>query len=429
MEKNDTTRQKQKKKTDREILKEILKISEAINNIADIDILLDKVLFEVRHFTKAESGTIYLVNEDKLCMNYIQNELLFKNNPARRYQYLNSEISLNDGSIAGATAKSGRIMEFRDVYKITGDNAQCGCKYNTDFDIKNDYRTKSMISIPLKTIRNKVIGVMQIINARNEKDNIVPFSEQDKLFISYFANDAAMAIERAKSTRSMLMRMLRMVEFRDPKETGPHVNRMGAYSIEIYHKWAENMGFPSEFIRRYKDKLRIAAMLHDTGKIGISDQILKKPGKLDEIEFHNMKMHTVYGYRLFEGRDSEIDAMAAEVNLSHHEKWDGTGYPGKMDDIKNAELIPINGHKGKRADEIPITGRIVALADVYDALMSKRTYKDPWEEEKTLSYIRDNSGKHFDPEVVTAFFGVYEIIKAIRGRYLEDEENHNKQKI
>jgi response regulator RpfG family c-di-GMP phosphodiesterase len=419
------TRQAAKKKTDRAILKEILKISEEINNIADIDILLDKVLYEVRCFTKAESGTIFLVDEDQLRMNYTQNDVLFKKNPAKRYNYLNSTIPISDGSIAGATARLGKIMEFKDVYKMPAINAKCGCTFNRDFDRANGYRTKSMISIPLKTIRNKVIGVMQVINAKDEKDRIVPFSEQDKLFISYFANDAAMAIERAKSTRQMVLRMLRMVEFRDPKETGMHVNRMGAYSVEIYHKWAENRGFPLEFIRRYKDKLRIAAMLHDAGKVAISDQILKKPGKLDEAEFNSMKMHTLFGYRLFVGRDSELDAMAAEIALAHHEKWDGTGYPGKMTNIHDAEEVPTGVNTGKKGEEIPITGRIVALADVYDALMSKRVYKDAWEEEKTLTYIRENAGKHFDPEVVQAFFEIYDVINAIRGRYADEENSRN----
>ncbi len=415
-------KKKEKIKSDREILKEILKISEEINNIADIDVLLDKVLFEVRRFTKAESGTIFLVDEDKLVMNYTQNEVLFSKNPSMRYNYLNKEIPIDDGSIAGATVKMGKILEFKDVYKMPKNNAKCDCTFNKDFDTVNKYRTKSIISIPLKTIRNKVIGVMQVINAKNASGKVTSFSEQDKIFISYFANDAAMAIERAKSTRQMVLRMLRMVEFRDPKETGMHVNRMGAYAVEIYHRWAENRGFPPEFIRRYKDKLRIAAMLHDAGKVAISDQILKKPGKLDEAEFNKMKMHTILGYRLFSAKESELDAMAAEIALSHHEKWDGTGYPGKLTDLQLSEEVTLGG--GKKEEEIPITGRIVALADVYDALMSKRVYKDAWEEEKTLGYIRENAGKHFDPEVVDSFFQIYEIIKAIRERYKEDENSH-----
>ena len=408
-----------KKKTDKEIFKEILKISEDMHNIADIDILLDKILYEVRRFTSAEGGTIFMVEDNNLRMNYTQNDVLFESNPANRYKYLNKEIPLDPKSIAGATAINGQVLEFKDVYKI---GQACGCGFNKQFDIDSGYRTKSMISIPLKSARNKVIGVMQIINAKDENGKIVHFTDQDKLFISYFANDATVAIEKAKSTRAMVLRMLRMVEFRDPKETGGHVNRMGTYSVEIYSRWAEKRGFPVELIRRYKDKLRIAAMLHDAGKVAISDQILKKPAKLDVDEFNTMKMHTVFGYRLFAGKDSELDAMSAEIALSHHEKWDGTGYPGKMEGMLTSScIVPATGKKDM---EIPITGRIVAVADVYDALISKRVYKDAWDEGRVLEYMKASSGSHFDPEVVEAFFDIYDIIKAIREQYKEEPENH-----
>ena len=402
-------------KSDKNILKEILKISEEIHNIADIDILLDKILLEVRHFTNAEGGSIFMVEDDKLRMSYTQNDLIFAGNPAARYKYQNQEIPFDEKSIAGATVKQGKILEFKDVYKMSAD---CGCNFNSDFDRASGYRTKSMISIPLKSVRNRVIGVMQIINAKSPEGKIITFNEQDELFISYFANDAATAIEKAKLTRSMVLRMLKMVEFRDPKETGEHVNRMGAYSVEIYQKWAQKRGFPEELIRRFKDKLRIASMLHDVGKVAISDQILKKPGKLEPEEFDKMKMHSIYGFRLFSQKESEHDAMAAEIALTHHEKWDGSGYPGKMDDYLTCEAVAAGN--GKKETEIPITGRIAAVADVYDALISKRVYKDAWQEDRVLEYMKQSAGTHFDPEVVEAFFDIYDVIKAIRGQYNDE---------
>lgn len=404
-------------KTDKEILQQILKISEEIHNINDIDILLDKILFEVRRFTNAEAGTIFLVNDGKLRINYSQNDVLFEKDPSSRYKYLYHDIPIDNSSISGSVALSGRIMSIKDVYDLP---KECNCGFNRDFDVKNDYRTKSVLAVPLKTIRNKVIGVMQIINAKDQRGKIVPFSDKDEIFVTYFGNDAAIAIEKAKSTREMVLRMLRMVEFRDPGETGGHVKRMGAYAVEIYQKWAENRGFPTELIRRFKDKYRIAAMLHDAGKIGISDKILKKPGKLDDDEFNVMKMHTVLGYRLFTSADSEIDAIAAEVALTHHEKWDGTGYPGLKTDVDKGEIITLGS--GKTGVEIPITGRIVAVADVYDALMSPRCYKAAWEESRVLEHIKASVGKHFDPEVVESFFSIYDVIRAIRLKYTEEGE-------
>lgn len=408
---------KKKKMNDRAILQYILKITEDIHNITDIDILLDKLLFEARKFTNAEGGTIFLVEDEALKIKYTQNDKLFQNDPAKKYKYLGHEVAIGDESIAGCTAKNGRVIEFKDVYK-RGKKAVCG--FNKSFDIATGYRTKSVLSFPLKTIRNRVIGVLQLVNAKDETGKVVPFSEKDGLFVSYLSNDAAVAIEKATATREMILRMLRMVEFRDPKETGGHVNRMGAYSVEIYGKWAEMRGFPPELIRRFKDKYRIAAMLHDAGKVGISDKILKKPGKLEDDELRIMKMHTILGYRLFANTNSEIDAMAAEVALHHHERWDGKGYPGKTIDIAKAELI--DHGPGKENIEIPITGRVVAVADVYDALISKRIYKDAWSEDKVLEYIKSNAGSHFDPEVVDAFFGIYDVITAIRDKYTEEQD-------
>jgi HD-GYP domain-containing protein (c-di-GMP phosphodiesterase class II) len=402
-------------KTDKSILQQILKISEEIHNINDIDILLDKILFEVRRFTNAEAGTIFLVNEGKLRINYSQNDILFEKDPSSKYKYLYHDVPIDSSSISGAVAMSGKIMSIKDVYKMPQD---CNCGFNRDFDIRNNYRTQSVLAVPLKTVRNKVIGVMQIINAKNDRGKIVPFSDKDEIFVTYFGNDAAIAIEKAKSTREMVLRMLRMVEFRDPGETGGHVKRMGAYAVEIYQQWATTRGFPMELIRRFKDKYRIAAMLHDAGKIGISDKILKKPGKLDDDEFNVMKMHTVLGYRLFTSADSEIDAIAAEVALTHHEKWDGTGYPGMNTDVTNAEIVTPGF--GKKGVEIPITGRIVAVADVYDALMSPRVYKAAWDEGRVLEHIKEASGKHFDPEVVESFFKIYDVISAIRQKYSEE---------
>ncbi len=408
---------RKKKMTDRAILQYILKISEDIHNITDIDILLDKLLFEARKFTNAEGGTIFLTEGEALVIKYTQNDKLFQNDPAKKYKYLGHEVSIGDESIAGCTAKHGKVIEFKDVYK-RGKKSVCG--FNKSFDTATGYRTKSVLSFPLKTIRNRVIGVLQLVNAKDLTGKVVPFSEKDGLFVSYLSNDAAVAIEKATATREMILRMLRMVEFRDPKETGGHVNRMGAYSVEIYGKWAEMRGFPPELIRRFKDKYRIAAMLHDAGKVGISDKILKKPGKLDDDELRIMKMHTVLGHRLFANTNSEIDAMAAEVALHHHERWDGKGYPGKDVDLEKAEAI--DHSSGKENIEIPITGRVVAVADVYDALISKRIYKDAWTEDKVLEYIKSSAGTHFDPEVVEAFFSIYDVITAIRDKYAEDTD-------
>jgi response regulator RpfG family c-di-GMP phosphodiesterase len=264
------------------------------------------------------------------------------------------------------------------------------------------------------TTREKIIGVMQIINAQDARGGFIPFSRDDEMLVTLFANHAAVAIERAQTTREIILRMIKMAELRDPLETGAHVNRVAAISIELYDCWAKKNNVPGGDIKKIKDILRIAAMLHDVGKVAISDNILKKKDKLNEHEFEHMRFHTVFGARLFKDSSSDWDDMAAEIALNHHEKWNGSGYPGY---IKNIYSENISIGTGKKEKEIPLTARIVALADVYDALMSKRSYKNAWPEERVLDYINAEKQKHFDPVLVDTFMEIYDVIKAIREKY------------
>ena len=165
----------------------------------------------------------------------------------------------------------------------------------------------------------------------------------------------------------------------------------------------------------------MAAMLHDVGKVAISDLILKKSNRLSPEEYAIMKSHTYLGARLFRNMQSDFEELAAQVALNHHEKWDGTGYPGHLDPFSAKALTGYEATDGtvlpKRGEEIPLCGRIVSVADVYDALSSKRPYKDPWEEDRVLEEMRRLSGKSFDPEVIDAFFNSLDTLKAIAKRY------------
>ncbi len=256
--------------------------------------------------------------------------------------------------------------------------------------------------------------MIEIINPLDESRQPSNFTPGDLPLVQHFADDAAVAIERAMLTQEIILRTIKRCELRDPGETGAHANRVGAYAAEVFHQWSLNRGAGEADIKRDKDLLRIAARLHDLGKGAISDLILKKPDRLDAEEFRIMQSHTVQGARLFQNQKSALEALCAEIALNHHEKWDGTGYPGKIDDV-DQDHLPWGA--GKRGEEIPIAARIVALADVYDALVTRRAYKGPWSEEMTLTYIKDQSGKHFDPEVVDAFLAIYEVIAAIREKY------------
>ena len=174
-----------------------------------------------------------------------------------------------------------------------------------------------------------------------------------------------------------LFRLAKAGEYRDT-ETGNHILRMAKYSRLI----AEAMGVT----REQCEAIEFAAPMHDIGKIGIPDHILLKPGKLSADEFKIMQTHPMIGFQILQQSPSKFLSLGAEIALSHHEKYDGTGYP-----------------RGTRAGEIPLAARIVAVADVYDALTSFRPYKKPWASEDAVNYLTSNKGTHFDGECVDAF--------------------------
>jgi HD-GYP domain-containing protein (c-di-GMP phosphodiesterase class II) len=395
-------------------VRELLGIMEELNHLKDLDAaLLDALLFQARRLTAADAGSIYLLENEGLNFSFIHNETLFKS-ARTKHLYTSHTLSLDHRSIAGYVACTGQPLVIDDVYEIP---RSLPYSFNCSFDEASGYRTKSLLAIPLKTSRGKIVGVLQIINPLARDGESIPFTEHDRMLLGYFADNAGITVERALLTREMVLRMLKMCELRDPKETGAHANRVGAYAAEIYHQWAFCREIPEPDIKRTRDLIRTAAMFHDLGKIAISDLILRKPGGLERDEFNIMKYHTIYGARLFENADSDLDVMSGEIALNHHERWDGKGYPGKIPDI-SADRLQLG--PGKEGDEIPLTARIVALADVYDALVSKRVYKESFSEDEALAFIKEQADKQFDPDVVTAFFSIYDVILAIKNKYQED---------
>jgi putative two-component system response regulator len=185
-------------------------------------------------------------------------------------------------------------------------------------------------------------------------------------------------------------------EYKDA-DTGAHIKRVSRYSAAI----ARRMGLAEKTI----ENILYAAPMHDLGKIGIPDQILLKPAKLDPAEWEIMKKHTVIGANILKDSAAEFIKMGEIIARSHHEKWDGSGYPNSL--------------KGM---DIPIAGRITAIADVFDALTSKRPYKEPFSVEASLVIIGEGRGSHFDPDVVDAFFAIQSEILTIKKEYDNDNQ-------
>ncbi len=391
----------------------ILDIFTSLRELRGMDAILDRILLEARKICRAEAGSIFLVKGDHLVFSIVHNDFLFSAHGINKHLYLNASLPINDHSIAGYSAKHSEILRLDDVYALP---PSYPFKFNPAFDKQSGYHTRSVLSLPLINFQGGVCAVLQLINSLDQDGKAVPFSEESVSCVCLLANHASACIENGMTTNELILRTIRMSELRDPAETGPHVQRVGAYAAEIYHRIAQESGLDASEIKRRKDLIRLAAMLHDVGKVGISDVILKKPGKLTEGEYEAMKRHTLYGAHLFRNATSELDVMAREIALNHHQRFDGKGYPGRVSNIEDVDAMTVGTMQGA---DIPMQARIVALADVFDALISKRAYKEPWTMGMALDVIRKESGQQFDPEVVSAFLSILDVIEAIRGKYQE----------
>lgn len=396
-------------------LTEVLAIAQDILQVQDLDLLLERILSAARKFTNSNAGSIYLREGDKLIFSYTQNDVLqSKLRKGKKMIYSTFSVPISHESISGYVASTGEILNIPDVYQIDESKPY---SFGKQFDEASGYLSSSMLTVPIKTRKNEVIGVIQLINAMDEDGKSIAFREEDEPLINYFANNAALSIERAKMTRVIIMRMIKMAELRDPKETGGHVNRVAAYAVEIYEQWARKKGMGEEEIQADRDILRMAAMLHDVGKIAIADAILKKPARLTPEERVIMEEHTILGAKLFQERYSDFDEASMMVAIEHHEKWDGTGYPGKVD-LETWERLPDDDDSIKKGEDIHPFGRVVAIADVYDALSNRRSYKEPWGEDQVFETLLADSGTHFDPEMIDAFFESIDVIRSIAKRYV-----------
>lgn len=194
-----------------------------------------------------------------------------------------------------------------------------------------------------------------------------------------------------KAHVDLVQRLGAAAEYKDT-DTGEHIIRMSLYSKRLALAYGIN--------EEYAELIRQAAPMHDIGKIGIPDAILLKPGRLSEEEFELMREHTTIGAKILEDSDSPLIQLARVLAIEHHEKWNGTGYPN-----------------GLRGDAISIEARIVAIADVFDALTSKRPYKEAWSADEAFALIEEQSGVHFDPELAGLFLSLKDEILEIKKNY------------
>lgn len=217
---------------------------------------------------------------------------------------------------------------------------------------------------------------------------------------------AQQTAETLRTQEATLIAIAALAETRDP-ETGGHIHRTQRYVRLVAEELSRNPRFAEELTPERIELLYKSAPLHDVGKVGISDRILLKPGPLTEEEFAEVKKHALYGWNALKSANQHIGKgsflrCAAEIALTHHERWDGTGYP-----------------RGLKGEQIPLSGRLMAIADVYDALISRRVYKPSLTHAEAVRIIARDSDRHFDPAVAEAFLAIEERIRTVA---LEMEE-------
>jgi response regulator RpfG family c-di-GMP phosphodiesterase len=228
-----------------------------------------------------------------------------------------------------------------------------------------------------KRRRARELGARDFLAKPLDPTEIVARVENVLAAAQLSAQGGELNVELEKTRLESLERLARLAEYRDDA-TYEHPQRVGRTAALL----AERLGLAPDVV----DAIRKAAPLHDVGKVGVPDRILLKPSRLTAAEFELMKSHTLIGSEILAGSSWPVLQLAEEIALSHHERWDGTGYPD-----------------GKAEDEIPMSGRIVIVADNFDALTHSRPYAEAWDADKAAAEIRRQSGQHFDPDVVDAF--------------------------
>lgn len=267
--------------------------------------------------------------------------------------------------------------------------------FNRLVDKKTGYRTKALLAMPLYDNEGNIFGAYQAVNKMTEKGE---FSSEDidnlKMVASYSEKSLVNALlneEIEKTQKEIIFLMAEIGESRS-KETGNHVKRVAEISALL----AKLYGLSEEEV----ELIKMASPMHDIGKVAIPDAILKKPGKLTDEEFEEMKEHTTIGYNLLKNSERIIIKSSAIIAYEHHEKWNGRGYP-----------------QGLKGEEIHLYGRISAIADVFDALASERVYKAAWPLDKIQRLFEEEKGEHFDPVLCQIFLDNFEQFAQIINQY------------
>lgn len=378
------------------VAERIARVGIALTSIHDLDTLLELIVSEARSLAQCDGGTVFLCADGSLHPVVWQNGTLGQSRVVgERVIGSGKSMPVSANSLAGWVASTHRIANVPDAYTLPDD---APFELDTSWDRETGYRTTSVLGVPMLDADGSIVGVLQLINAM-ENGRVTPFSREAETPIRAIASQAAVAIQNARlhdrlkqSYFDTIVRLSMAAEYRDP-DTARHLEQMSRYS----HAVALGLGLTKE----RAEMLRFAAPMHDIGKLGVPDAILLKPGPLTPEERLEMQEHTTIGARILAGSDADIIRLSATVALTHHERWDGAGYPA-----------------GLSGESIPIEGRIVALADAFDCISSRRVYKEATPFEESVRRAAADRGTHFDPACVDAFLTVVPEIAEVYATFM-----------
>jgi len=382
MKEPDNTEELTRLRAEKKRMESLLDFGHKVSSrILDLDDLLKMIMAETREILGAERCTVFLRDFD--------NDTLYSK-IADGLGSREIRIPLDKG-IAGAVARSGEIINIKDAYADD--------RFDTDVDRKTGYVTKTILTCPMKDKMGESIGVFQVLN---KKEGV--FDGEDERILLLLARQAADAVENAflydeqkKMFESFIDTLSDTLDKRDYLTAG-HSRRVTFFAVKT--------GEAMLLFAHELELLKYASWMHDMGKIGVREHILAKPGKLSAEEFEQIKNHTVFTREIlgkihFKREFRQIPEIAA----SHHENVDGSGYP-----------------RGIKGAAIPFFARIIAVSDVFDALTSKRHYREPMPLLGVLNILKEGTGAKFDPVCVGAFFKI-SLLDIARGINLEKAEN------
>ena len=397
--------------------KELAQIGIALSAEKDINKLLEVIVDEARKLTAADGGTLYIVDREKMHLRFeiLQNDTMKMRLGGRA----GVEITLppvplqilgrpNYANVSSYVALTEQIVNVSDLYEAKSFDFSGPRTY----DAATGYRSKSMLVIPMKNNEDTVIGVLQLLNARGPGSNeVVSFDPQTVDLIASLASQAAVAltnrnlfedlVEAKRRTEEAhldtIQRLAIVAAYRD-KDTALHIQRMSRSSALL----ASGLKLPPQEV----ELILHASPMHDVGKIGIPDAILLKPAKLNSEEWNIMKQHTTIGGHMLSGSQSDLIQAGKTIALSHHENWDGSGYPA-----------------GLAGEEIPLWGRICAVADVFDAVTHKRPYRQAVSHQGAFKILAEGRGHQFEPRIVDVFFEQLDKIVALQEPHCEQAYN------